>query len=189
MKLKKANHPATFRKLFLLIRQMPWSSSGGLSCLGFLTSARTARCGTCGFGAAATAGSADGAGRVAAGTGTVGIGFGGGAGRAAGGDAGLAVPPPPAGTDDLIGGSADRGFSDPGFLSPAMTTLPRIYCRTCLPQRKKRGLQVRSGKTRPESSAVVNNGAPGENMSATRGIRSSIYLYTSLRYDCDCIHA
>ncbi len=34
MKLINANHPATLRKFFRVIRQIPRSSSGGLSCLG-----------------------------------------------------------------------------------------------------------------------------------------------------------
>lgn len=35
MKTKNAAHPATEKKFRLLMRQIPWSSSGGLSCLGF----------------------------------------------------------------------------------------------------------------------------------------------------------
>jgi hypothetical protein len=38
-KLKNANHPATFRKFFLLILHTPGSFSGGLSCFAFLAGA------------------------------------------------------------------------------------------------------------------------------------------------------
>ncbi len=54
MKTKKAAHPATEKKFRRLMRQMPGSSSGALSCFGFLTA------GAGGFGAAAAVGGATG---------------------------------------------------------------------------------------------------------------------------------
>ena len=55
MKTKNAAHPATEKKLRRLMRQMPWSSSGGRSCLGFFI-AGTATTGVDGAGLGATTG-------------------------------------------------------------------------------------------------------------------------------------
>jgi hypothetical protein len=100
-KLKNANQPATLRKLFLFIRQMPLSFSGGLSCLGFLTSGViAARC--------TAGGRADAPGVTRADTGVV-------AGRAEAGGGSVGLAPPETGLAEVGGGNDGRGLPETGF--------------------------------------------------------------------------
>jgi len=122
MNEKNANQLATFRKFFLLIRQIPWSSSGGRSCFAFRNWAPTG-----GAGLAVAGGGGD-AGAIAGASGVAGVDFGftysvvaagveDATGRAGDPDTGFgpdlsggkgACALPDTGVDDFSGGSAGR---------------------------------------------------------------------------------
>ena len=93
-KTKNAAHPATEKKLRRLILQMPGSSSGALSCFGFLTppagGADFAGAGETGFAGVATVEAPAGGGGTAMGDGGAALG-GGGSGVGAVGSTGLSI--------------------------------------------------------------------------------------------------